>query len=81
MKECYIDCDCHSELIRIEIQDDGEYWFSFWQEGFCSKEKYTFKEKLRLIWTIFTNGKPYTDMLIFNREKINKMVDFLKEDK
>lgn len=79
MTETFIDCDCCAELIRIEKNDDNHYYFSFWQQGFCSQEKYTFKEKVRLIWCIIKNGKPYTDMLVFNKEKINKIVEFLKD--
>lgn len=74
----FIECNCHSEGLQIEKQDDGDYWFSFWERGFGSKEL-NFKEKLRLVFYIFRTGKPYTDMLIFDKEKINKIKEFLSE--
>lgn len=78
MKDIFIECNCHSEAIRVEKQTDGDVWFSFWQSGFGLKEL-CWKERLRLIFYILKNGHSYTDMVIFNKEKVDKLIDFLKE--
>lgn len=76
----FIECDCHGEALTIEKHEE-EYWFSFWERGFGFKKELSFKEKIRMCLFIFKNGKPYTDMLIFDKSKIEKIVEFLKEDK
>ena len=78
MDKLFVECDCNSEAIVVEKQDDGEIWFSFWQEGLFNK-KYTFKQKLQLIKCVLKNGNPWVDMVILNKTKIAKLVDFLKE--
>lgn len=78
MKDVFIECDCHAEVIRVE-KHEKEFWFSFWQSGFSCKEKYSFWQKLKLAFLVLKRGHGYTDMIILSKEKINKLIEFLKE--
>ena len=80
MKDLYLECDCHNEIIRVE-RHGKEFWFSFWQAGFCSKEKYRMVDRIRLAFKILKTGTAYTDMVILSKDQIEKLNIFLKEDK
>ena len=79
MKNIYIDCDCHSEIIRVE-KHEKEFWFSFWQEGFSCKEKYSIFERIKLAFRVFKYGHGYSDMIILSSDKVRNLIEFLKED-
>jgi len=78
MKDLFIECSCHGEAIRAEKQEDGDVWFSFWQHGFGTKEL-NLKNRIRLMWQILRTGHSYTDMIILEKNKVEKLVEFLKE--
>lgn len=80
MKDLYLECDCHNEIIRVE-RHGKEFWFSFWQAGFYSKEKYNLIERIILAFKVLKTGIPYTDMVILSNKQIEKLVYFLKEEK
>ena len=79
MKDIFLECGCHSEMVRVEKQEDNEYWFTFWEEGFYTKDKCSFFERLKVAFLVFKRGYAYTDMVILNKEKVDKLVEFLKE--
>lgn len=79
MSNLFIDCDCHGELLRIEKHSDNDWYFSMWQNGYIT-DKMRLRDRIKSCWFILTRGKqPYSDMLIFENDKIKKIVDFLKE--
>jgi hypothetical protein len=52
-----------------------------WQNGYVT-DKIKLKERLRICWYVLTKGKqPYSDMLIFENDKVQKIAEFLKDIK
>lgn len=78
MNDLFLECDCHAEMIRVE-KHEKEIWFSFWQAGFSSKERYSFWHKLKLAFLILKRGHGYADMIILSKDKVNTLIEFLKE--
>jgi len=78
LKEIFIDCDCHCETLRIE-KHETEFWFSFWQQGFSCKEKYSFFDKLRLAIHVLKNGHGYADMVIISNNRAKELIKFLEQ--
>jgi len=76
-KEIFIECDCYSEGIKLNYQDELLY-ISLYQRGFKPRTK-TIKEKLRWIWQIIIKDVPYDDELIISKDKIKQLSQFLNE--
>jgi hypothetical protein len=74
-KEIFIECDCYSEGIKLNYQDDLLY-ISLYQRGFKPRTK-TIKEKLRWIWQIIIKDVPYDDELIISKDKIKQLSQFV----
>jgi hypothetical protein len=70
----YLDCDCRSEILRIEKDEEfHEYYMSIYRNGHRAGLLY----RLKLIWQIITTGEPYVDDICLNQEEIDKMIEFL----
>jgi hypothetical protein len=61
-----------------EKLDDTDYtlYLSIWELGTGSK-KYTFKDKLRYVWRVFTKNKPFGDQICLQKEKIIQLRNYL----
>ena len=78
MKEIYIPCDCGTEVLRIELDDETkEYFIGIYQ----FKKGYTIRDKLRYIWRIIKTGEPYGDQIVINKDKMEELIGFIKEKK
>jgi hypothetical protein len=76
-KEIFIECDCYSDGIKLNYQDELLY-ISLYQRGFKPRTK-TIKEKLRWIWQIIIKDVPYDDELIISKDKIKQLSQFVNE--
>jgi len=75
MKEIYIRCDCTTEVMRIEYdEEEKQYYISIYE---YKTSKYPIRQKLKWIWRIFRFGTPYGDQIVVSKEKMDKLKEFL----
>ena len=77
-KQLFIECDCYSEGIKFNYDEDGLLYISLYQRGFKPRTK-TIKEKLRWIWQIIIKDVPYDDEVIISKDKIKQLSQFVNE--
>jgi hypothetical protein len=77
-KEIFLECDCYSEGIRFNYDEDGMLNISLYQRGFAPRTR-SWKEKLRWIWQIIRKDVPYDDEIILSKEKINLLAQFVND--
>ncbi len=79
MKRIFIECDCHSELMQLEYEenddDDLLYVAHYIWSG---NRKVPLAIKLRHIWQTIKNGHPYSDQLVLNIDECRKLIDELQ---
>ena len=79
MKHEFVLCDCYGHsLLLLSDEEDKQLYLTMFQYGYNSKS-YSWKTKLRHIWTIIKYGHPYTDEIILSKEELKKTVDFLNQ--
>jgi|LakMenEpi03Aug12_release.lakeMendotaPanAssembly.Ray.scaffolds.fasta_scaffold45134_11 hypothetical protein len=72
----FIRCDCHSEVLVIDY--DGV--FKMIELSIFSSLltfKMSFWQKIRYIYQILKNGRPYTDQIILHKNQIDELKAFL----
>jgi len=81
----YIECDCHTELIQIVLDEDFEIegkpsllYFSVYQYGNITG-KPSLRNRLRQIWRILTYGSPYSDAFVLKKKGVEKLISILEE--
>jgi len=77
-KELFLECDCYSEGIKFNYDEDGLLYISLYQRGFKPRTK-TWREKLRWIWQIIIKDVPYDDEVIISKDKIKQLSEFVNE--
>ena len=80
VKEIYIKCDCHSEVLNFEygqFEYEG-YCVSIYTDGFTNKSWY---QRLRYCWRIISTGRPFNDQLMINYTKAEELADFINSIK
>lgn len=77
-KELFLECDCYSEGIKFNYDEDGFLSISLYQRGFKPRTK-TLKEKLRWIWQIIIKDVPYDDEVMISKDKIKQLSEFVNE--
>ena len=72
----FIRCDCHSEVLVIDY--DGVF-LMIELSIFSSllTFKMSFWQKIRYIYQILKNGRPYTDQIILHKNQIDELKAFL----
>lgn len=76
MKEQYFKCSCSSEILRVAYDDELEQTeFSIWEMQ--NTHKATFWQRLRWCWKILIEGSPYGDQVIFEKEGVSNLVNYL----
>lgn len=85
MKIEYIECDCHTELLQLEFENEEEVneeidarflYISFYNLG-VNDFKRPLRSKLRHIWYIITKGTPWSDQIVLRKEERLKLTAFL----
>ena len=77
-KQLFIECDCYSEGIKFNYDEDGLLYISIYQRGFKPRTK-TLREKLRWIWQIIIKDVPYDDEVVISKNKIQQLALFANE--
>ena len=77
-KELFLECDCYSEGIKFNYDQDGLLNISLFQRGFKPRTK-TWREKLRWIYQIIIKDVPYDDEVIISKNKIKQLTQFMNE--
>ncbi len=69
------DCSCSQLEVEYDIEDN---WFnlSMWYRGGQTR-KMDWRNRLRWIWQILTKGSLWTDNIILNKEKAQRLSGFL----
>jgi hypothetical protein len=77
-KELFLECDCYSEGIKFNYDQDGLLNISLYQRGFKPRTR-TWREKLRWIYQIIIKDVPYDDEVIISKNKIKQLIQFMNE--
>lgn len=76
-----IKCSCYSELLHLEWDEELKLLdLSIWAH-YGSKNKLSWRQRLRYCWRILTSGKPYGDQMILDKESISAIVEYLNQFK
>jgi len=71
-------CSCGCEGLAVEYEkEQDEIYISMWYYGLRSP--LSFRERLRYCWQILRYGKPYADMVVFDKETTQAFVAGLEE--
>jgi hypothetical protein len=71
-EQLFLECDCYSEGIKFNYDEDGLLYISIYQRGFKPRTK-TWREKLRWIWQIIIKDVPYDDEVVISKNKIQQL--------
>jgi hypothetical protein len=71
-------CDCWSEAVEIEKNEEGNIEMCFWQCG-LHPHNTSFKEKLRKAWYILTHNNFWSDECILTKETARQLGEDLIE--
>ena len=72
-KEEFILCSCSSEgIYLVKHKGEEEIYLSIFSRGINPK-RFGLKDKLRYIWNIFKNGKPFEDEIVLDKKAIEKL--------
>lgn len=71
--EVFIPCSCTSEgLYIVKFKKEEEVYLSIFSRGINPK-RFNFLDKLRYIWRVITEGKPFEDELVLDKISIEKL--------
>ena len=77
-KELHLTCSCHTHELHVEKDHEDAMWYiSFWQRGYISETSW--KYRLRCIWHILINGRPYGDEVILERKDLIELKQYVDE--
>lgn len=77
-KTSFILCDCKSEVLVLEYDDEYNLMeLSIYENLSSYSHKMSFWQKLRYIYQVLVKGRPYSDQMILNKEQIKHMANFL----
>ena len=76
--ELHLTCSCHTHELHFEKDHDMDVWYiSFWQRGYV--EQTSWKYRLRYIWHILKNGRPYGDEVVLEKKDLEELKDYIDE--
>jgi hypothetical protein len=77
-KTTFILCDCRSEVLVLEYDDEYDLMeMSIYESLSSYSHKMSFWQKLRYAYQILVKSRPYSDQIILNKQQIKHMIDFL----
>lgn len=77
-KTTFILCDCRSEILVLD--HDFEYGLtelSIYENMSSYSHKMSFWQKLRYVYQVIVNNRPYSDQIILNNNQIEDLKIFL----
>lgn len=75
MKEQFFKCSCSSEILRVSY--DEEFGIADFSIYTMLSRQPTFWQRLRWCWKILIEGSPYGDQVIFEKEGVANLVNYL----
>lgn len=77
-KTIFILCDCRNEILVVD--HDSEYGLtelSIYENMSSYQHKMSFWQKIRYIYQVIVNGKPYSDQIILNTDQLKNLSMFI----
>lgn len=75
----HLTCECHAHELHIEKDFEEDMWYvSFWQRGYISETSW--KYRLKCIWYILKNGRPYGDEVVLNKDHMKELKDYIDNE-
>jgi len=71
----YIPCDCGSEVLRIDYDDECK---TFDIMIYTLKGKFPLRHKLRHIWNIIKKGEPYSDQIVLRKNSALELKEYIE---
>lgn len=78
VKTKYIRCSCGSEILILDKWDE-EICLSIWDNGYACDNRLSISQRIRWCWQIITKGRPFTDQMVLDKEKINEIMAAMEE--
>jgi hypothetical protein len=76
--ELHLTCSCHSHELHVEKDREDDMWYiSFWQRGYTTDTSW--KYRLKCIWYILKNGRPYGDEVILEKKDLIELKQYVDE--
>lgn len=77
-KETFVPCSCGSEGLHLyKFKNDDELFLSVWEMGYGRDNRLTWKQRLRYIWRILRDGRPYGDQIVLGRNGRSALIHAL----
>ena len=74
--ELHLTCSCHSHELHVEKDVEDDMWYvSFWQRGYTTDTSW--KYRLKCIWYILKNGRPYGDEVILEKKDLIELKEYV----
>jgi hypothetical protein len=74
--ELHLTCSCHSHELHVEKDVEDDMWYvSFWQRGYTTDTSW--KYRLKCIWYILKNGRPYGDEVILEKKDLIELKQYV----
>ena len=74
-KEIFIPCSCGGEGLHLyKFKNDNELFISIWEMGYGKDNRLTWKQRLRYVWRVLREGRPYGDQVVLDREGRSKLI-------
>lgn len=71
-------CSCKSEILVLEYDPEiGLMDCAIYHHGVSIEHKMSWYQKLRYVWQVLINNKPYADQIVFDRTQIQNLKVFL----
>ena len=72
----YIGCDCGSEVLSIEFDDESkEFYLGIYQLN----KQYSLRDRLSYIWRIIRKGEPYGDQIVLSKNKAIELKEYIEK--
>jgi hypothetical protein len=79
-KTIFLLCDCKSEVLVIDYDSDYQLAdFSIYENFASYSNKMSLWQKIRYMYKVMVTGNPYADQMVFNREQLKEIKDFLNQ--
>jgi hypothetical protein len=79
-KTSFILCDCKSEVLVLEYDNEYDLMELAIYENLSSySHKMSFWQKLRYIYQVVVNNRPYSDQIILNIKQVKEIKQFIEQ--
>jgi hypothetical protein len=77
-KTTFILCDCKSEVLVLEYDDEYNLMeLSIYENLSSYSHKMSFWQKLRYVYQVLIKGRPYSDQIILTKEQLKDLSSFI----